>query len=249
MADLTDLGNVIRGGERIVFFGGAGVSTESGIPDFRSADGLYSQQTGETYPPEFMLSHTAWETIPEEFYTFYRTNLIWPEARPNPAHQAMAWLEERGRSLGVITQNIDGLHQMAGSTRVVELHGSVHRNYCVRCHSFFDVDFILDSNQVPTCECGGTVKPDVVLYEEGLSSEAINTAITMIQQADVLVVCGTSLTVYPAAGLINYFRGDSLVLINRDPTGYDGQASIIVHDAVGKVLDQIVTSMKADERY
>ena len=219
----------------IVFFGGAGVSTESGIPDFRSTDGLYNQQYA--WRPETILSHTFFEHSPEEFYRFYRDKMLCPDAKPNAAHKKLAELEAAGKLTAVVTQNIDGLHQQAGSRTVYELHGSVHRNYCTKCRRFFDFDFMLHSAGVPKCPaCGGIVKPDVVLYEEGLDQETLEAAVLSISRADMLIVGGTSLVVYPAAGLINYYRGNRLVLINRDPTPYDGRADLVIHDSIGQVL-------------
>ena len=219
----------------IVFFGGAGVSTESGIPDFRSTDGLYNQQYA--WRPETILSHTFFERSPEEFYRFYRDKMLCPDAKPNAAHKKLAELEAAGKLTAVVTQNIDGLHQQAGSRTVYELHGSVHRNYCTKCRRFFDFDFMLHSAGVPKCPaCGGIVKPDVVLYEEGLDQETLEAAVLSISRADMLIVGGTSLVVYPAAGLINYYRGNRLVLINRDPTPYDGRADLVIHDSIGQVL-------------
>ncbi len=228
----------VDGSERIVFFGGAGVSTESGIPDFRSTDGLYHQQYA--WPPETILSHTFFEHHPEEFYRFYRDKMLCPGAKPNAAHKKLAELEAAGRLTAVVTQNIDGLHQLAGSRTVYELHGSVHRNYCMKCRRFFDFDFLRRSAGVPKCpDCGGIVKPDVVLYEEGLDQETVEGAVLAISRADMLIVGGTSLVVYPAAGLINYYRGNRLVLINRDPTPYDSRADLVIHDSIGQVLGAI----------
>lgn len=222
----------------IVFFGGAGVSTESGIPDFRSVDGLYNQKYA--WPPEQILSRTFFDAKPEEFYRFYRDKMLCLDARPNAAHKKLAELEAAGRLRSVVTQNIDGLHQLAGSKRVWELHGSVHRNYCTKCRAFYGVDFIQAGEGVPLCPvCGGVVKPDVVLYEEGLDQDTVEGAVRAIAGADVLIVGGTSLVVYPAAGLINYYRGNRLVLINRDPTPCDGQADLVIHDSIGKVLGGI----------
>ncbi len=219
----------------IVFFGGAGVSTESGIPDFRSTDGLYNQQYA--WRPETILSHTFFERSPEEFYRFYRDKMLCPDAKPNAAHKKLAELEAAGKLTAVVTQNIDGLHQQAGSRTVYELHGSVHRNYCTKCRRFFDFDFMLHSAGVPKCPaCGGIVKPDVVLYEEGLDQETLEAAVLSISRTDMLIVGGTSLVVYPAAGLIDYYRGNRLVLINRDPTPYDGRADLVIHDPIGQVL-------------
>jgi NAD-dependent deacetylase len=221
--------------DNIVFFGGAGVSTESGIPDFRSVDGLYNQHYA--WPPETILSHTFFEQNTREFYRFYREKMLCPNAQPNAAHQKLAELEAAGKLRAVVTQNIDGLHQLAGSRTVYELHGSVHRNYCTQCRRFYGPDFIAQSQDVPRCSaCGGLVKPDVVLYEEGLDQETVEAAVLAISRAEVLIVGGTSLVVYPAAGLINYYRGNKLVLINRDPTPYDRRADLVIHDAIGQVL-------------
>lgn len=222
---------------RIVFFGGAGVSTESGIPDFRSVDGLYHQKYD--YPPEEILSRTFFDRRPEEFYRFYRDKMLCLDARPNTAHQKLAQLEQVGKLRSVVTQNIDGLHQMAGSKRVWELHGSVHRNFCMRCKKPYPVEFIRDSQGVPTCSCGGTVKPDVVLYEESLDSRVLEGALADIQQADLLIIGGTSLAVYPAASLVNYYRGDRLVLINKSPTPYDRRADLAIAGPIGRILEQI----------
>ena len=222
---------------RIVFFGGAGVSTESGIPDFRSQDGLYHQQLA--YPPEEILSHTFFARYPEEFYRFYRAKMLPLDAQPNDAHRFLAQLEAGGRLTAVITQNIDGLHQKAGSKNVFELHGSIYRNYCEKCGKFYPPEYIRDSDGVPRCTCGGRIKPDVVLYEESLDQKVIEGAVRAIADAEVLIVGGTSLTVYPAAGLIRYYRGNKLVLINRDETPYDGYANLIFRDPIGKVLGAI----------
>ena len=221
----------------IVFFGGAGVSTESGIPDFRSVDGLYSQKYA--WPPEQILSRSFFDAQPEEFYRFYRDKMLCLDAQPNAAHKKLAELEAAGRLRSVVTQNIDGLHQLAGSKRVWELHGSVHRNYCMKCRRPYGVTEIKEGTGVPRCVCGGTVKPDVVLYEEGLDSATIEGAVADIQAADLLIIGGTSLAVYPAAGLINYYRGSRLVLINKSPTPYDGRASLAINLPIGEVLGQI----------
>ena len=221
----------------IVFFGGAGVSTESGIPDFRSVDGLYNQKYA--WPPEEILSRTFFDARPEEFYRFYRDKMLCLDAQPNAAHKKLAELEAAGRLRSVVTQNIDGLHQKAGSKRVWELHGSVHRNYCMRCHKPYAVEEIKEGTGVPRCSCGGTVKPDVVLYEEGLDSATIEGAVADIQAADLLIIGGTSLAVYPAAGLINYYQGSRLVLINKSPTPYDSRASLAINLPIGQVLGQI----------
>ena len=228
----------IKKSRNIVFFGGAGVSTESGIPDFRSVDGLYNQRYRQ--PPETILSHTYFEGHTGDFYRFYRDKMICLDAKPNAAHLKLAELERAGKLRAVVTQNIDGLHQLAGSQAVYELHGSVHRNYCTKCRAFYGVDFIQAGEGVPLCPvCGGVVKPDVVLYEEGLDQDTVEGAVRAIAGADVLIVGGTSLVVYPAAGLINYYRGNRLVLINRDPTPCDGQADLVIHDSIGKVLGGI----------
>ena len=234
---MKSLQEIIDGAKRLVFFGGAGVSTESGIPDFRSVDGLYSQRYA--YPPEAILSHSFFEVRPAEFFEFYRDRMLFPNAKPNKAHTWLARFEETGRLTGVVTQNIDGLHQAAGSRRVFELHGSVHRNYCMDCGKFFPMETILHSTGIPRCECGGVIKPDVVLYEEGLDDATVRGALRVISQADVLIVAGTSLTVYPAAGFLDAFSGRHLILINRDPTPADGRAGLVIHDKVGEVLDAV----------
>ena len=228
----------IKDSGNVVFFGGAGVSTESGIPDFRSVDGLYSQKYDQ--PPESILSHTYFVGHTGDFYRFYRDKMLCLDAKPNAAHQKLAQLERAGKLKAVVTQNIDGLHQMAGSQVVYELHGSVHRNYCTKCRAFYGADFIQTGEGVPLCPvCGGLVKPDVVLYEEGLDQDTVEGAVRAIARADVLIVGGTSLVVYPAAGLIDYYQGRKLVLINRDPTPYDGRADLVIHDSIGKVLGGI----------
>jgi len=223
--------------EQIVFFGGAGVSTESGIPDFRSVDGLYHQSYAE--PPETILSHRYFEEHTEEFYRFYREKMLFPDARPNAAHWKLAQLERAGKLCAVVTQNIDGLHQKAGSERVYELHGAVSRNYCTRCRRFYSMEEVMAAEGVPRCGCGGIVKPDVVLYEECLDDDTVEGAIRAIRQADLLIVAGTSLVVYPAAGLIHYYRGNRLVLINLQPTSADRIANLTIHAKVGEVLGQI----------
>ena len=224
--------------DNIVFFGGAGVSTESGIPDFRSVDGLYNQKYDE--PPETILSHTYFMGKPEGFWRFYRDKMLCLDAQPNAAHHKLAELERAGKLKAVVTQNIDGLHQKAGSQTVYELHGSVLRNYCMKCRTFYGAEFIRDGVGLPQCPvCGGTVKPDVVLYEEGLDQDVIEGAVRAIARADMLIVGGTSLVVYPAAGLINYFRGNKLVLINRDATPYDREADLVIHESIGKILGGI----------
>lgn len=222
---------------RAVFFGGAGVSTESGIPDFRSTGGLYNQQYA--YPPETILSHSFFERNTAEFYRFYHDKMLYLQAKPNPCHEKLAALERAGHLKSVVTQNIDGLHQLAGSKRVLELHGSVHRNYCRRCHSFFDAEYMKNHDGVPKCACGGVIKPDVVLYEESLDNGTLIEAIRDIAEADLLIVGGTSLVVYPAAGLIDYYQGSRLVLINMSVTAADKRADLIVREPIGRVFDQI----------
>ena len=221
----------------IVFFGGAGVSTESGIPDFRSKDGLYHQKYD--YPPEQILSRTFFDLKTEEFYRFYRDKLNSLRYEPNITHYKLAEMERQGKLRAVVTQNIDGLHQKAGSKKVLELHGSVLRNYCMKCGKFHSAEVVFDSKGIPRCECGGIIKPDVVLYEESLDNRVIEQSINAISQADMLIVAGTSLTVYPASGLINYFRGENLVLINRDATPYDGKADLVINESLGKVFSAI----------
>ena len=227
----------IEQAHRAVFFGGAGVSTESGIPDFRSVDGLYHQKFD--YPPETIISHSLFERHPEEFFKFYREKMLPLGFEPNVTHRVLARLEQEGHLAAVVTQNIDGLHQKAGSRRVFELHGSVLRNFCMRCGRTYPATFIRDCPGVPRCDCGGIVKPDVVLYEEPLDEKTLTGAITMISRADLLIVGGTSLTVYPAAGLLRYYGGDRLVLINRDETPYDGEANLVLHESLGKVFAQL----------
>lgn len=226
---------IIRENKHIVFFGGAGVSTESGIPDFRSVDGLYNQQYD--YPPETILSHSFYRRNPGEFYRFYRNKMLFPDATPNMAHRMLARLEELGKLDAVITQNIDGLHQAAGSRKVYELHGSVLRNYCESCHAFYDLPYVMASEGVPRCsKCGGSVKPDVVLYEEGLDQDTVSGAVNAIRQANVLIIGGTSLAVYPAAGLIDYFQGDHLIVINMSPTPRDRYADLCIQEPIGQVF-------------
>ena len=239
MDKLQQLQDMISECDNIVFFGGAGVSTESGIPDFRSVDGLYHQQYD--YPPETILSHTFYRRNPEEFYRFYRNKRLCLDAEPNAAHKKLAELEAAGKLKAVVTQNIDGLHQKAGSKKVLELHGSVLRNYCERCGKFFDAEYILNSEGVPKCDdCGGSIKPDVVLYEEGLDQRTITESIEVISAADMLIIGGTSLVVYPAAGLVDYYRGNKLVLINKSVTSMDSKADLVISDSIGKVFRQIV---------
>lgn len=235
---IQQLKEIIEKYDNIVFFGGAGVSTESGIPDFRSVDGLYHQQYD--YPPETILSHTFYRAKPEEFYRFYRNKMIFTDAKPNAAHLKLAELEQAGKVRAIITQNIDGLHQAAGSKVVLELHGSVHRNYCEKCHAFYDLEFIRTSEGVPHCtKCNGPVKPDVVLYEEGLDQHTLNEAVRYLSEAQVCIIGGTSLAVYPAAGLIDYFRGDKLVVINKSPTPRDKHADLVVAGPIGQVFASI----------
>ena len=225
--------------DSIVFFGGAGVSTESGIPDFRSVDGLYNQ-TYDYPPPETIISHSFYVRNPQEFYRFYKDRMLFPAAKPNRAHLALAKLEQEGKLKTVITQNIDGLHQAAGSKEVLELHGSVHRNYCTRCGQFYGLDYVMKSEGVPKCSCGGIIKPDVVLYEEGLDNRILQKAVRAIHNADMLMIGGTSLVVYPAAGLIDYYQGKRLVLINKDKTARDSMADLVINEKIGEVLGAAV---------
>lgn len=233
-ASIQTLKEWINNSNNIVFFGGAGVSTESGVPDFRSVDGLYNQKYD--YPPETILSHTFYRRNTKEFYRFYRDKMLFLDAKPNAAHLKLAQWEKEGKLKAVITQNIDGLHQAAGSKTVLELHGSVLRNYCESCGKFHDVFAVKNSTDVPTCECGGGIKPDVVLYEEGLNQKTIQDSVNFIANADVLIIGGTSLAVYPAAGLIDYYRGSKLVLVNKTPTPRDGQADLIVQGNIGEIF-------------
>lgn len=236
-SEIETLKTWITESDNIVFFGGAGVSTESGIPDFRSTDGLYHQKF--EYPPETILSHTFFYQNPEYFFRFYREKMLPLDYQPNEAHKKLAALEQAGKLRAIVTQNIDGLHQKAGSKRVYELHGSVLRNYCMKCGKFYPGEFIRDAKGIPRCTCGGIVKPDVVLYEEALDEKTLAGAISAIRQADVLIVGGTSLTVYPAAGLLGYYRGDRLALINRDETPYDDMAGLVLHASLGDVFSQL----------
>ncbi len=229
--------DAVRESENIVFFGGAGVSTESGIPDFRSEDGLYRQTY--RYPPETMVSHSFFQRRTEEFYHFYRDRMVYPDARPNLTHKKLAQLEEQGKLKAVITQNIDGLHQMAGSRKVLELHGSIHRNYCMRCGRFYPLSAVMECDGIPRCDCGGVIKPDVVLYEEGLNQEILEESVRLISEADMLIVGGTSLSVYPAAGLIRYYRGSRLALINKSATPYDREADILIQAGLGETFSYI----------
>ena len=237
MEKLETLQKWVEESSKIVFFGGAGVSTESGIPDFRSVDGLYNQQF--EYPPETIISHSFYEKRPEYFFRFYREKMLPLGFEPNVTHKVLARWEHEGKLSAVVTQNIDGLHQKAGSRKVYELHGSVLRNYCTRCGKFYPAEYIWDCDGIPRCDCGGIIKPDVVLYEEGLNQETIEKSVLAIYDADLLIVAGTSLTVYPAAGLINYYRGDRLVLINRDATPYDDRADLVIHDSLGNVFSRL----------
>lgn len=235
---ISEFREIVDKYNNIVFFGGAGVSTESGIPDFRSVDGLYNQQYD--YPPETILSHTFYRRNPEEFYRFYRNKMLFTDAKPNAAHLKLAALERKGKVRAVITQNIDGLHQAAGSKVVLELHGSVLRNYCENCGEFYDINYILASHGVPRCEkCSGPIKPDVVLYEEGLDQKTINDAVRYIREAEVLIIGGTSLAVYPAAGLIDYFQGEKLVVINKASTPRDSYADLLIQAPIGQVFSQL----------
>lgn len=237
MDQIKQLQEIIDSHDNIVFFGGAGVSTESGIPDFRSQDGLYHQQYD--YPPETILSHTFFINKPEEFYRFYRAKMLCDTAKPNAAHKKLAELERTGKLKAVITQNIDNLHQMAGSKKVLELHGSVYRNYCMKCGKFYDFSYIKNSAGIPRCQCGGMVKPDVVLYEEGLDNQILSDSVRAISKAQVLIIGGTSLAVYPAASLIDYFRGDCLVVINKAATPRDRNADLLIKDPIGQVFSNI----------
>ena len=243
-SQLDRLQQMISGSRKIVFFGGAGVSTESGIPDFRSANGLYrrpysgASQT-ETYAPEELLSHTMYRDNPELFFAFYRSHMLYPQAKPNEAHKKLAEMEQTGICRAVVTQNIDGLHQAAGSQEVYELHGSVHRNHCERCGRQYPMEYVLHSRGIPRCACGGVVKPSVVLYEEALPEEAVHGALEAITQADMLIVAGTSLSVYPASGFVHYFSGAHLVIINQTPTPLDQEADLVIQGAVGETLKQI----------
>lgn len=237
MTNVEQLRQWIQESKSAVFFGGAGVSTESGIPDFRSVDGLYNQKF--EYPPEQIISHSFYVRKPEYFFRFYREKMLPLGFEPNVTHKVLAQLEKEGHLAAVVTQNIDGLHQKAGSKTVFELHGSVLRNYCVRCHKFYPAEFVRDAKAIPLCDCGGTVKPDVVLYEESLDQDTLAGAVSAIRRADLLIVGGTSLTVYPAAGLLQYYRGNRLVLINRDETPYDDYANLVFHDSLGKIFSQL----------
>lgn len=241
---ISHLSKILKDSYSIVFFGGAGCSCESGIPDFRSSNGLYSKKLNRNFTPEQAVSHSFFVRYPEEFFEFYKKNLIYAEAKPNACHIALAKLEEMGKLKTVVTQNIDGLHQAAGSKIVYELHGSVLRNYCMRCHAFYDVDYVLKAEGVPKCEkCGETVKPDVVLYEEGLDNQTISGAVHAISKADTLIIGGTSLVVYPAAGLIDYFSGKNLILINKSATSADNKADLVINEDIAKVMKEAVDKM------
>lgn len=237
MEELETLKQWVEESNNIVFFGGAGVSTESGIPDFRSTDGLYNQEYD--YPPETILSHTFYRRNPQEFFRFYKNKMLYLDAKPNAAHKKLAEWESRGKLKAIVTQNIDGLHQKAGSQKVYELHGSVLRNYCEECGKFFGVEAVKNAEDVPYCECGGMIKPDVVLYEEGLDQRTIEESVRAIQNADMLIIGGTSLAVYPAAGLIDYYSGNKLVLVNKTPTPRDGMADLVVHGSIGEIFSQL----------
>lgn len=239
--EIEKLKKIIDEADSIVFFGGAGVSTESGIPDFRSEQGIYNTVKQFGAPPETILSHTYFMQHTKEFYDFYRTTMIYQDAKPNAAHLALAKLEQMGKLKAVVTQNIDGLHQVAGSRSVYEVHGTVHKNRCLKCGKFFTLDAVMNQSGVPKCDaCGGVIKPEVVLYEEGLDEECINKSVNAIAKADVLIVGGTSLNVYPAASFVQYYRGDHLVLINKSETPYDKYANLLIHDSIGKVLSEAV---------
>lgn len=240
--NLDILKEAIRKSENIVFFGGAGVSTESNIPDFRSEGGLYKSKNKFSYAPETILSHSFFESHTEEFYRFYKEKMIFKDAKPNKAHFSLAQLEKEGKLKAIITQNIDGLHQMAGSQNVLELHGSIHRNHCTKCGKFFDLNYIINSeNGIPKCDsCGANIKPDVVLYEEPLNTDTIDRAVEYVSNAEILIIGGTSLVVYPAAGLVNYYRGNKLVLINKSSTPYDNKANLVINDSIGEVLSGVI---------
>lgn len=243
--EITALADILCNSDNIVFFGGAGVSTASGIPDFRSSDGLYSKKLGRSFTPEQAVSHSFFVQHTEEFYDFYKKNLVYPEAKPNACHIALARLEEMGKLKAVVTQNIDGLHQAAGSKVVYELHGSVLRNYCTGCHEFYDDRFVTEAEGIPVCEkCGSIVKPDVVLYEEGLDDAVVSGAINAISDADTLIIGGTSLIVYPAAGLINYFNGSNLILINKTKTAADRRANLVIYDDIASTMKEAVARME-----
>lgn len=242
--NIEQLSKILKESNNIVFFGGAGISTSSGIPDFRSSNGLYSKKLNRNFTPEQAVSHTFFLRYPEEFFDFYKKHLVYPKAKPNDCHIALAKLEEMGKLKAVVTQNIDGLHQAAGSKIVYELHGSVLRNYCMKCHTFYDVDYVMEQEGVPHCKkCDGVIKPDVVLYEEGLDDQVVSGAIEAIKRADTLIIGGTSLVVYPAAGLINYFTGKNLVLINKSETSADNRADLVINEDIAKVMREALEGM------
>lgn len=247
MDKIAELKKIIEENDSIVFFGGAGVSVPSGIPDFRSADGIYSQSFGSVLNPEDIISHSFFMRYPEEFYEFYKAKMIYTDAKPNAAHYALAELEKRGKLNAVITQNIDGLHQMAGSKRVFELHGTIHQNYCMECGKAYPLDYIVNSKAVPRCSCGGLIKPDVVLYEEGLDEYIVSMARSFVQCADVLIVGGTSLKVYPAAGYVREFMGKKLVLINKSVTDMDKRADLVINDDIAEVLNAVILNSEEIE--
>ncbi|MGI6123700.1 MAG: NAD-dependent protein deacylase [Acetivibrionales bacterium] len=239
--DANDLKSILNSSDNIVFFGGAGVSTESNIPDFRSASGLYNERLKSTYTPEEILSHDFFIEHTEEFYDFYRSKMIYKHAKPNGAHIALAKLEKAGKLKAVITQNIDGLHQMAGSKNVLELHGSIHRNYCMKCGQFYDLDFVIESGKIPLCnKCKGIVKPDVVLYQESLNAKILEDSVNYILNSDVFIIGGTSLSVYPSAGLVNYYKGNKLILINKTKTPFDNKANYVYYGNIGELFNKII---------
>lgn len=239
--DANDLKSILNSSDNIVFFGGAGVSTESNIPDFRSASGLYNERLKSTYTPEEILSHDFFIEHTEEFYDFYRSKMIYKHAKPNGAHIALAKLEKAGKLKAVITQNIDGLHQMAGSKNVLELHGSIHRNYCMKCGQFYDLDFVIESGKIPLCnKCKGIVKPDVVLYQESLNAKILEDSVSYILNSDVFIIGGTSLSVYPSAGLVNYYKGNKLILINKTKTPFDNKANYVYYGNIGELFNKII---------
>lgn len=242
--EIEKLSEILKDSDNIVFFGGAGVSTASDIPDFRSSNGLYSEKLKCNVSPEQLISHTFFMRYPEEFFEFYKSKLVYPDAKPNACHYALVELEKMGKLKAIVTQNIDGLHQLAGSKNVYELHGCVDRNYCVKCHHFYDAQYVLECKGVPKCEkCGGIVKPDVVLYEEGLDENIITSSVNAIAHADTLIIGGTSLVVYPAAGLIDYFKGRNLVLINKSCTPADNRANLVIHDSIDKIMSDAVARL------
>lgn len=243
MTKMQELKEIIKNSDNIVFFGGAGVSTASGIPDFRSATGLYNRRSNTAYSPEYMLSHEFLEEHPEEFSRYYKENLIYPDARPNKAHLALAKLERLGKLKAIVTQNIDSLHQMAGNTCVLELHGNLRDYYCVRCGKKYTLDEVLREKGASHCDCSGFIRPDVVLYGEGLNQTVIMRAIEAIRAADVFIVAGTSLVVYPAAGLVNYYRGDKLIMINKEPTSGDARADYVLHEDISEVMDELTRDL------